>query len=246
VRTGTGLYWRTFDVFRTGGDQDFVETPFPRKFDAGEHIFQDERGAQFYHLTNGADKSVDFGDPRVVKDHVSGARVLTTAGSCIHCHDAGILSFRNEHYYIQKAGTLLQAITPDRAERFSQFFLQDKKMKRLVTQDQDNYREFIRDCNGLTSEENAAQFGRFRQWYMRPVTAEQAAREHGVDKDTFARAVAEGVGDRRYPQGTTKGRLGRLVNEGVPIPRRVWERGGFQESGLLLLLWQKTGRMKTP
>lgn len=246
VRTATGVYWRTFDVFRTAGDQDFVEKPFPGKFDAGEHIFQDERGAQFYLLTNGQDVSTDIGDPRVVKDHVSGARVLMTAGSCIHCHDSGILPFRNEHYYIQKSGAALMAITPDRAERFDQFFLQERKMKKLVAQDQENYRDFIRDCNGLSSEENATQFGRFRQWYMKPVTLDQAAREHGVDSETLSRALAEGIGDLNYPQGSTKGRLGRLALEGTPIPRSVWERGAFQESGLLLLLWQRNARMKSP
>jgi hypothetical protein len=49
IRTAIGIYWRTFDVIRSVGDQDFVETPFPKGFDAGEHIFQDSRGAQYYH-----------------------------------------------------------------------------------------------------------------------------------------------------------------------------------------------------
>jgi hypothetical protein len=235
VPAALGWYWRTYDVFRTAGDQDFVESPFPKKFDAGEHIFQDRRGAQHYLLSNAKDETVDFGDPRAVKDHVSGARVLVTAWSCIHCHNTGILSFRNEHLEAARSGVRLHAVTPDRAERFGQFFLQPKKMDKIVRDNQDNYTEFVAECNGLTPAENVEQFGRFRAWYRRAVTLEQAARELGCTREELSDAVGH-VG--------TKGRLGRLVLDGHPIPRQTWERGLYQEAGLLLLAWRKYAKMK--
>lgn len=234
LRTPIGVYWRTFDVLRSVGDQDFVETPFPKKFDAGEHIIQDNRGAQFYHLTNGQDASVDFGDPRVVKDHVSGARVLVTSSSCMHCHDNGILGFKNEHRRLVEIGVKLKSIDPNRAERFSQFYLQDDKMARLVADDQRDYAEFVKDCNGLTTAENSAQIGRFRRWYAGPVNLEQAARDIGADP----RELADAIG---Y-QGT-KGRLGAMVLDNTPIPRQTWERGQYAEAALLLIEWRKKAKI---
>ncbi len=245
VRNALGVYWRTFDVFRSVGDQDFVENPFPKQFDAGEHIFQDERGAQYYLLTNGKGNAIDSANPFVVKGDPAGPHntVLVTSRSCIHCHDSGILNFRNEHIILQRAGVDLRAITPDRAERFNQFYLQERKMKKLVTQDQENYTEFIKDCNGLTPQENLQNFQKFRAWYGRPINLAQAAREHGVSTRELEAALAIGVGTIDEPQGVTKGRLGRLVLDDVPVPRITWERGSYAESGLVLLEWVKRGRI---
>jgi hypothetical protein len=234
LRTAVGIYWRTFDVLRSVGDQDFVETPFPKKFDAGEHIVRDDRGAQFYHLSNGLDDSVDFGDPRVVKDNVSGARVLTTAGSCVHCHDLGILGFANEHRRLADIGAELRAYDHNRADRFAQFYLQTRKMAAAVKDDQRDYAQFVLDCNGLTPAENATGFGEFRAWYKKDVDLAQAAREHGADPKELSDAIGY--------QGT-KGRLGALVLDGTPVPRLSWERGDYAESGLLLREWRKQRKM---
>lgn len=238
VRGSAGTYWRTFDVQRTAGDQDFVETPFPKKFDAGEHIFQDERGAQFYLLSDGNGAALDFANPFIVKgDPASSPHndVLVTSRSCIHCHDSGILSFRNEHPRLRDAGVELKALGLSRAQRFEQFFLQDAKLQRLVRQDQDNYAEFVRDCNGLTTQENLQGFIRARSWYGQPVGLQQAARELGCVPQELADALGHLA---------TKGRLGQLALTGQPIPRATWERGGYAEAGLLLLEWRKAG--KTP
>jgi hypothetical protein len=223
IRTAMGVYYRTFDVFRSVGDQDFVEGLFPKIYDAGEHIVQDAKGAQFYLLTDGAGKRVEFADPRLVHDSVSGNRVLLTAASCIHCHDVGILPVRNEAVILRDNGVELKANTFERAERIKQFFLGN--LQRLVEIDQNEYTEFIRTCNGLTPTENTAQFSRFRSWYFQPVTLIQAAREIGCEPLELADALATG----------TKGRLGRLALDGTPIPRPIWERGGYQEAFLLLL-----------
>lgn len=242
VRGNIGTYWRTYDVFRSVGDQDFIESPFPKEFDAGEHIFQDAKGAQFYMLSDGAGKRVEFGDPRVVSGAPAGHPAVITAIGCIKCHDNGIIGFRNEHQILDKIGVKLYGLGYERSERFKQFFL-NPRMERLVKLDQEEYAEFIRSCNGLTPQENAAQFEKFRTWYGKPVTLAQAAREIGCEPKELEEAIGLGVGDLDYPQGATKARLGRLVLDGHPIPRQTWERGLYQEAFLLLLERRKHAKM---
>lgn len=233
VRTPIGVYWRTFDVGRSVGEQDFIESPFPRVFDAGEHIIQDGKGAQIYFLTDGTGKRVEFGDPRVVRDTMSGEKtIVLTAKSCIHCHDSGILPMRNEIPRLKEIGADLRAITPDRAERLRQFYLGN--LQRLVKLDQDEYANFVQTCNGLTTQENAAQFSRARSWYAGAVTLTQGARELGCESKELSDALSIG----------TKGRLGRLILDGEPIPRLTWERGGYQEAGLLLIEYRRGARIR--
>jgi hypothetical protein len=234
IRTALGVYYRTFDVFRSAGDQDFIENSFPKEFDAGEHIVQDAKGAQFYLLTDGDGKRVEFGDPRIVHDTVSGNRVLTTAASCIHCHDNGIRSVRNEAVILRDIGVQRKNLTYEGAERYKQHFLQD--LQRLISVDQGEYTAFIKTCTGLTPQECTSQFSRFRSWYGQPVTLQQAAREIGCEPGELADALATGV----------KGRLGRMALDGTPIPRMTWERGLYQEAFLLLLEKRKIDKLLIP
>lgn len=227
---GRNNYYRTFDVFRTAFAQDFLENPFPTKFDAGEHIVVDAKGAQFFLLSNGKGETLDYGDPRVVRDDRSGSRVLVTPMSCMACHQAGIIPWKSGHRRLQEIGARLQAETPEKAERFRQFFLQDRVFQQKAEQDSKRYVEFVKDCNGLSPAENWAQLSRARVWYRKPVTLEQAARDLGAPTEELRNALGFQA---------TKGRLRRLVLDGGPIPRLTWERGGYQEAGLLLREWRK-------
>lgn len=231
IAAPTGVYWRTFDVFRSAGDQDFIEHPFPNEFDAGEHIFQDARGAQFYLLTDGKDQRVEFGDPRLVHDHASGSGpdIVITGKSCIACHDTGILTYRNEIPKIIASGVQRKDYEYDRAARYRQFFLQTKQAEELVRRDQENYTRFVFRCNGLTPTENIRQFLQIRTWYAKHVTLSQAAFELGTTEATLRVALSIGV----------RSRLGRLALTGQPIPRVTWERGAYQEAALLLRLYQR-------
>lgn len=238
VRTNLGTYWRSYDVFRSVGDQDFLEAlPIPpKKFDAGEHIFQDPKGAQYYFLSNGTaqgEDRVEFGDPRVVRDQMSGEKlVVITAKSCVSCHERGIIPIRNEALELGDVGAKLKAKDPYEYAKLKAFYFQN--LQRLVKIDQDEYVEFIRQCNGLTPEENAVQFQRLRTWYIAPLNVHQAAREVGaVDTKEFMDAVQIG----------TKGRIGRLILDGKPIPRTVWEYGGYAESFLLLLEYRRAAKI---
>lgn len=233
VRTVLGTYWRTYDVFRSVGDQDFVENPFPREFDAGEHIMIDAKGAQFYLLTDGKGNRVEQADPRLVHDDVSGNKVLLTASSCIHCHDVGILPTSNAIARNIDRGANIYGYGKERAARIRQFYLGD--LPRRIQDDQIAYADFIANCNGLTPQENTASFSRVRRWYAAPVNQAQAAREIGVTPDVLADALATG----------TKGRLGMMALEGTPIPRATWERGGYQEAYLLLLEKLKRDMLQT-
>jgi hypothetical protein len=235
VRTNLGTYTRTFDVFRTSGDQDFLETlPVPLqdkkkfKFDAGEHIFQDPKGNQIYLLTAGDNEDrVEFGDPRVVRDQMSGHRlIVSTWKSCVACHDKGMILLQNEVETVLKAGAKLNV-------RYDQFFAKNafylRNVNRLLEIDNLEYAEFVRECNGLTPPENARQFQSFRSWYISPVTLEQAARECGAPVEELMDAI----------QVSPKIRIARLLTDKRPMPRYVWERGGFQETFLLLIEYRK-------
>lgn len=225
-----GGYWRTYDVFRTSGDQDFLEqlpTP-PQHFDAGEHIAIDQKGAQHYFLSNGKGERVEFGDPRVVHDRVSGERdIVITWKSCVACHTQGIIEMKNELPQVLEEGVDLKA-QEHRRQEIKAFYLSN--INRLARRDQDDYTEFVRDCNGLSPQENANQLAAARDWYAAPLSLDQAAREVGA-RD--ARELADAV------SLSPKARLGRLILSGKPIPRVVWEQSGYAEAALLLLEYRK-------
>lgn len=231
-RTAIGVFWQSFDVFRTAGDQDFVEslpTP-PKKFDASELIVQDAKGAQIYLLTDGQGNRLEFADPRLVHDSVSGGNFsVITAKSCVACHVQGIIPVKNEIPLMIKHGAEILALKP-LDERINSFYLGN--LDRLVKIDQDEYTEFVRTCNGLTPEENARQFTKARNNYDRPVDLKQAARELGSNFEELASALSI----------TTKGRLGRLILDGKSIPRRTWELGLYAEAGLLLLEYRRSAK----
>lgn len=227
VRTPIGHYWKTFDVFATVGDQDFVETLFPKKVDAGEHIAVDDKGAQHYLLTNGEGQRTEFADPRAARDRTDQHRgIVVTAKSCAICHSEGIRPFQDDLTKLLESGVDLR--TKDyAAERIETFFLGN--LERLVKRDNEDYSDFVAACNGLDTETNATQFNQFRSWYELPITLDQASRELGSTPVELEAALSRG----------TKGRLGRLTTDRRPIPRVTWERGLFQEAGLLLLEHRK-------
>lgn len=232
-----GIYWRTFDVFRTAGDQDFFETtPVPEQdlkdFDAGEHIFLDMKGGMYFLLTGGSkakEPRIEYGDPRVVRDQQSGGKIiLVMSKSCIACHDKGIIPPQNEVTKFADVGGRLKAASPFERDRLKAFYFSN--MNRLVQNGQASFTDFVKDCNGLTPEENATQFQQARTWYAQPVTLEQAAREVGaVDVKELQDAA----------QFTAKGRIGALILSGKTIPRQTWEYGAYAETFLLLLEYRK-------
>jgi len=232
IRTKLGVYWQSYDVFRTAGDQDFVENLIapPKRFDASEIIVQDGKGAQIYFLTDGKGNRVELADPRLVHDTVSGGNfAVITAKSCVACHVQGIIPMKNEIPLMIKQGVEIKALKP-LDERIRSFYLSN--LDRLVKTDQEEYSEFIRTCNGLTAEENARQFTEFRKSYDLPLTFKQAARELGSNTEEFGTALSI----------STKGRLGRLILDGKTIPRQTWEKGLYAESGLLLLEYRKSAK----
>lgn len=238
VRTSLGTYWRSFDVFRTAGDQDYLEElPVPLqdgkkfKFDAGEHIFQDAKGNQVYFLSNGTaqgEARVEFGDPRVVRDQMSGGQLIVkTWKSCVACHDQGIIPLENEVKSLLKDGVRLN-LRYDQVVQKQAFYL--REINRLIAVDNAEYAEFVRECNGLLPQENARQYQRFRNWYWAPLTLAQAARECGAPPEELQDALSL----------SAKGRLGRMALTGATIPRTVWERGLYQEAFLLLITYRKS------
>lgn len=226
-RTELGAYWQSYDVFRSVGEQDFIETlPRPPKIkhDASEHILQDGKGAQIYFLAAGDGARLEFGDPRVVRDTISGGPPIVRVGaSCAACHVNGIIPMKNEAKTIKDSGLKLVPLDEDFERSRRQFY--DGDLDRLVTIDQGEYAVFIKAANGLLPQENASQFGQARAAYAAPLSLQQAARECGASVQEFSDAISLG----------TKGRLGRLLTDGRPVPRSSWDFGLFQEAYMLLL-----------
>lgn len=238
IRTSMGVYWRTFDVFRSVRDQDFIENPFPFEIDAGEHIVQDAKGAQFYMLSDGKGNRVEFADPRLVSSASVGHPAVITSKSCVVCHSTGILNFRNEHTVMKQIGLKVYGLGVERAERFRQFFL-NPKMDELVAEDQRTYANFIKECNGLTTTQNSRFFDSVVRWYESPVNLKQAAAEIGISENDLSTALLVGIGTEQDPKGTTKGRLAAMALGHAAVPRDSWERGLYQEAFLLLLEHRK-------
>jgi hypothetical protein len=233
VRSPVGVYWRTFDVLRTEGEGDFVQSPFPNKFDAGEHIFQDARGNQFYLLSNGAGQRIEVGDPLVVRASPIGHPAVITPMGCFACHNVGILSFQNDHEILRNNGIKLFGKDFERAGRFQQFFL-DPRLDMKIEEDQKWFRQFISDCNGLNAEVSARQLEEVRLHYAMNVSAEQAAREVGCTEQELLDALGLGLGTLENPTSTASGRLGDLAVTKTAVPRHTWDVELYQQAALLV------------
>lgn len=229
VRSVIGAYYQTFDVLRPIREQDFGEALIPTKYDASELIFQDQKGLQYYLLTNGNGERVEFGDPRVVRDGQGDHRgVVVTAMSCVICHAEGIRPFKDDVKLSLSKGLNLKFKNKEEEERFRVLYLQN--FEQLIARDQENYAEAIQKCNGMTPAENARNFKDVIDTYLAPLDLAQAAFECGTTPTELKAALTI----------SAKRRLGEMVAaEPNPIPRINWEQELFTEAYLVLLEWRK-------
>jgi len=245
IRGSLGTYWRTFDVLRSVRQQDLLQNPFPEKFDAGEHIFQDDKGAQFYMLSDGDGKRVEFADPRLVSGAGIGHPAVLNAIGCIICHDQGILRFKNEHVRLNQLGIRFFSASYPQAERFRQFFVTNR-IEHWIGRDQDEYAQFVRACNGLTPAENAKQLASLKRFYEQSLDLPQAAREVGCSPLELREALGLGIGHPAAPAGTVNARLAQLALESGSVPRYSWEQELYREAALLVLERRKRLLLHTP
>lgn len=225
-----GYYYKTYDVDKTAGKKDFVRTlHFGFEFDAGENIVKLPGGGQAYLLVDNKGQIVPIADGKFaidtsdvgVPDKEVGIRVpdarVRNPGSCIVCHESGLINPQNIVKETLEASTriLAQNKDPVKAKQLAGeiealYLYWETKLQ----QEQKQYQEFIKRTSGYEAGENSTKFKEFRDWYDRHLTVDQAAREIGLTKEQFIAATIK-MGDPR---------LAILINPNQGyIPRDSWE-----------------------
>lgn len=233
-----GDHYETFDVTFQEGARDYVEDLFnfnnnkPRISDGGEMIATNQLGMQVYAIRDARNNLVSFGDPTLVRhpaDIVNDVRVRT-AHSCVDCHAGGPLIAENTISEMLARGVKIRVPRFDDKADLEAAYLSDG-FNRTVSAGQTRYAAAMQRVNGLTPEQNGANYLTSVAWYDQPVTLEQAAIEVGVTQDLLRQRLTGKVG----------GRLALLVSSGEPIPRDSWDSigrngvpGGYQQAMVLV------------
>jgi hypothetical protein len=205
--------------------KDFIEDIFANHFDAQEFITSDRNRLQVYQLGNNVGKRLEEADAGIVWDRVDAndPRVRTAKG-CMVCHAVGINPVSNAVADIFRRGGKLNFKTKELNDAVEAFYLSD--LDSDIEDDNRLYARAVKECNGLTPEENAAAYEAIYNWYMGPVTPTQAAFECGMTYRDYKLAI----------KPLTIGRLDQLYY-GIDIPRESWDSlnsGGYITSMLLI------------
>lgn len=239
-----GAAWQTFDSDIGVGEEDALsKLDGGLKFKATEIIAAMKKvslktgesfNAQAYLLTDGAQKTVNEADVRIVVDSTSTPPVIRTPGSCVRCHSGqGILTLPKNaiRAFIEDGGVIAKYKKED-AEAFEIFYL--GTLATEVKRHQDDFGLFVESVCDLTPTQVVSEYSGLLNYYDRPLTIEQAAVEvYARDKTEFINAV--GLYAARRP--TISIRLANLIH-GKKIPRGVWEDSVFQQASSALAEWR--------
>lgn len=205
--------------------KDFIEDIFARHFDAQEFITSNRNRLQVYQLGNAVGKRLEEADAGIVWDRVdpNDPRVRTAKG-CMVCHAVGINPVSNAVADIFRRGGKLNFKTKELNDAVRSFYLSD--LDNDIEDDNRLYARAVKECNGLTAEENASAYEAVYNWYMGPVTPTQASFECGMTYKDYKLAI----------KPLTLGRLNQLYY-GTDVPRDSWDSlnsGGYITSMLLI------------
>jgi hypothetical protein len=231
-RTELGWLYETYDVSGEFGDRNYLESIYkfngepPDVSDAGEIIASNALQMQVYALRNGAGDLVDFADPTVARHmtDVTGDTRVRTASSCMDCHANGPIAAENA---LLEYADFLNLHIPDKlnGQKINQSFMVNR-FEDSVVDNQELFNRAMKKVNGLTADENQANFLDMLRWYNEDIDLKQAAFECGIDVEKFIeRANSNNV----YPVPSMAGRLMLLLHPTKPIkiPRNMWENPGF-------------------
>lgn len=213
-----GWYYKTYDVKETTGRRDFAETlQKDFEFDAGEILARLPGGGQAGLLVDSKGTVLTVADNRFANDS-SDYRYDTRVrnyGSCVVCHESGIIRPQNLIEQMLKAGIDIRFKDKKEARDARSFFLNwDIKL----THEQEDYSTFLKRTSGFLPGQNSTAFKEVRELYDSPVDLAKAAREAGISPNGFELIAAK----------STKARLTNLVR-GIKMPRRTWEVDGYSE-----------------
>ena len=144
---------------------------------------------------------------------------MRTPGSCFICHEQKFITPKNLVEEMVKAGIDIKFRKKADSISAKGFFLD---WQEKIVAEQTQFTKFIARTSGFKPGENASLLKVWRDEYDAPVDVAKAAREVGVNVETFKFVAAV----------STKARLLMLV-KGLTIPRKAWEVDGYREYVLL-------------
>lgn len=232
-RTENGWYYRSYDVnhqqgVRNYGDNilNFKGEPPPKgAYDGGEIFATNFLRMQAYDLYNAQESTeVAFGDPTLVRHmtDVLGDPRVRTPHSCYDCHAGGPIPSENSlREFLAKRA---DAKVYDKYDylRLKRTVL-DGRFEDQVDADQLEYAKSLLKINGLKPEENVRYYLEITGWYNKGVTLEQAAYECGVTPEQFKASMED---ENKVKPYKVPFNIGRLLANGAPIPRDIWESPG--------------------
>jgi len=217
-----GYYWKTFDVKETSGKRDFAETLHKDfAFDAGEILFRLPGGGQGGLLVDSGGNVLNVADNRFAIDGSDSKDVrVRNPGSCMVCHESGIIKPANLIEEMLKSGVDIKFKDKKESRDARSFFL---GWESKLINDQQEYAGFIKRTSGYSPAENSRHFKAFRDSYDGSVSLDGAARECGVPVPVLLAAARKSL----------KARVLNLC-QGISCPRRTFESDVYPELVKLL------------
>jgi serine/threonine-protein kinase len=233
-------YWKSYDfaqnnkngnLFRFPLGPKFKANPFNRQafeHDGGEIIFTLPNRLQGFMLVDAKGKRIDEGPINVVRDlkETSGSPVVVNGLSCIHCHQHGMIRFKDT----VRSGL---AVAGEPREKARELFVSKDVMDRTVERDQRMFLEAVEQTTGSflqTGEDKdkpikdfAEPIGAIARFHYRDLGAEEAAYELGIESPEELKTAV------KFNPHLKRLGLGPLL-DGNKIERTEWESREFVTS----------------
>ncbi len=247
-----GWYWKSYDFAPGNAKGDLLRFPLGPIFhgnpfnehaafeqDGGEIIFSLPNGLQGYMLVDKDGNRIDEGPIAVVRDlkEISGTPVVVNGISCMHCHQHGMIQFKDTvRDGLAVFGELrekAQDLIPIQ-EDMSKYVKRDSKRFLISLDEATGPFLKVNEDKGKKIEQFPEPIGAIARFYSRRISLEQASLEIGIEDPEKLRTAI------KYNANLKRIGLGPLAN-GDKINRAEWESREFitspmQESARILEL----------
>ncbi len=229
--TKNGYYWKSYDFKRSNGTGSLFQFPlgpvskdnlfleFAFIHDGGEDIFSLPNGLQGYFLIDGLGRRIDAGPIEVVRDlkETSGTPIVVNGISCMHCHQQGMIGFRDS----VRDG---MAVYGAARKKTLELYPAAATMEKLVAKDR---AQFVRSLNQVLNPWLVTEDGPTTENFGEPIAI--ATRFYNADVDLLTAAFELGLDDsaklvtaiEHNPRLRRLG-LGPLIHQ-QKIDRQVWQ-----------------------
>lgn len=247
--SGTGYYWRTFDVNVDARGEKSVLESFrgTLRHDGREAIGTLPNGLHWYRLDDGKGNQAADVPPDIaqVKETPAGlpvrdVRVINAYG-CIRCHapSNGIYPFSDvvRRIFLAPQANLVTKYR-DEAAVLEDYYASD--LGRIIERQRADYAESLRAACGMTGAEAVGIVGAIEQQIHDPVTPERAAAELGYPADAarvywLAAALPHKTCGCQYPGSPHLA----ILATGQPIRRAAWEQSAGDAYRAILHPWEQ-------